>query len=227
MKTLSALTVSLVALVGSAPADQFWIEYDAGCGLFPEEVGWDRHVYGGGAERSFEDGCLVLDGLVGPDISDFYLMDAPIALAPSERFVMQWSMRADEVIGFGDPGVAFTVLGEAALTLVCTESTVYSLGEGVIATFEPGVFHDYLVASTDLDTYTLRIDGAEVHGGLLAPTGWESGAEWGDASRSSSLSKWSSFGFGVVPEPSSGAVVVVAALLAMMSRNPRIKSQLP
>ena len=225
MRVIGILTV--FTFVASASADQFWIEYDASCGLFPEEVGWDRHVYGGGAERSFEDRDLVLDGLVGPDISDFYRMDAPITLAPGERFVMQWRLRADEVVGFGDPGVNFTVLGEAALTLVCTESTVYSLGESVIATFEPGVFHDYLVTSTDLDTYTLRIDGEEVHSGLLAPTGWESGAEWGDYSRSSSLSAWGSFAFGVVPEPSSGALVIVAALLAMISRNSRIRSQLP
>jgi hypothetical protein len=218
-------TLVLMALVSAASADQFWVEYDASSGQFPEEVGWDRHVYGGGAERSFEDGFLVLDGLVGPDISDFYRMDATIALAPGERFVMQWRLRADEVIGFGDPGVNFTVLGQALLTLVYYEDSIYSLDEfSTIATFQPGLFHDYLLTSTDLDTYTLRIDGELVHTGLLGASGWESGVEWGDYSRSSSLSTWDSFAFGVVPEPATGAAISAATLLVMLSRNSRTRS---
>ncbi len=220
MRVLAAL-VSLM-LAGSAAAEPFWVEYNASCGLFPEEVGWERTVYGGGAERWIQDGYLVLDGLVGSGISDFYRMDAPVALEPGERFVMEWRLRVDEVPGLWDPGINFTVLGEAMLTLVYTESTIYSLYETMtIASFEPGVFHDYSLTSTDLETYTLCIGGEPVHGGLLSFPGGESRVRWGDYGRPASLSTWSSVAFGVVPEPFTGAITAAAALLVLRSRISR------
>jgi hypothetical protein len=213
MRIIPVLT--LLTLVGSAAGEQFWVEYDATCGQFPEQVGWERQTYYGGDQHSFDGGSLVLDGLAPDGPEDYYRMDAPIALGPGETFVMQWRMRVDQVIGpYFDPGVNFTVLGQAALTLVYSESSIFSLGESTIATFEPGVFHNYQVTSSDLDTYTLQIDGQEAHSGLLAPTGWESGMEWGDYTRPvSSLSMWDSVSFGVVPEPGALALLGCAGLV--------------
>jgi hypothetical protein len=221
MRVVAVLT--LLALVASAAGEQFWCEYDASAGLFPEDAGWTRITYGGGAQRSFEDGALVLDGLADLGIEDFYRMDAPLQLQAGECFVLRWRMRADQVFGFADPGMNFTVLGQAALTLVYTESSIYSLGEGVstVATFEPGVFHDYQVTSTDLDTYTLQIDGEDVHYGLLDPTGWESGVQWGDYVRGGrSLAHWDYVQFGVIPEPTSGVIMGLLAPLLFLFRGP-------
>ncbi len=221
-KSLLILLMCLGELPARAAAEPFWIAYEADDGRFPEEVGWQRITYGGGAERWFEDGALVLDGLASTGIEDFYRMDAPIGLDPGEVFVMQWRLRTDEVPGLEDPGINFTVLGEAALTLLYSESTIFSSVEGLsIAAFDPGVFHDYLLISEDLDTYTLRIDGELVYSGALHPTGWESGIQWGDYSRSArSMSTWSSVRFGVVAEPSGSAILGLAALLVIVS-SPR------
>ncbi|HOO16553.1 MAG: hypothetical protein KBH81_04280 [Phycisphaerae bacterium] len=89
-----ALLASLMLVAGAA-GEQFWIEYDASCGLFPEECGWNRLAMEGGAERSLDDGLLTLDSLAGLGVIDCYGIGRPISLAPGESFVMQWRLRVN------------------------------------------------------------------------------------------------------------------------------------
>jgi len=189
---------------------------------YPEDDGWERTVYGGGAERWFEDGSLVLDGLASTDIADFYRNQRSIAPDPGELFIVEWRLRVDEVHGFADPGVSITSEGEAALTLVYTANTIYSLYEGVWIEFAPGPFHEYSLTSADLVAYALHIDGQLAHTGQFAPTGWESGVAWGDYGQGArSLAAWDYVRFGVVPEPAAGLLFGGAGLAAILLRSPR------
>ncbi len=165
-RRLVTALAGLVALAGSAVAEPFWVEYNASSGLFPEEVGWERLVMGGGAQRSLEDGLLTLDGLASSDIVDDYGMLRPIDLSPGQSFVMEWRLRVDEVHGSSNPlvGVWFDE-GRGRVSLKYSESAIYSLLEGVWIDFEPYVFHEYSLVSSDMLTYTLHIDGSVAYSG--------------------------------------------------------------
>ncbi|MFH1746977.1 MAG: hypothetical protein ABIG44_08025 [Planctomycetota bacterium] len=203
--------------VSATHAEPYWVAWEGD--TYPEDDGWERTAYGGGAERWFEDGSLVLDGLASTDISDFYRNQRPTAPNEGEVFVMEWRLRVDEVHGFADPGVSITSEGQAALTLVYTANSIYSLGEGLWINFAPGTFHDYSLTSADLVTYTLHIDGQLAHTGQFDTTGWESGVEWGDVGQGArSLSTWDYVRFGVVPEPGAGPLLGLAGLTGLTRR---------
>jgi hypothetical protein len=205
MRIFAAL-ISL-ALVGSAAAEQYWVEYDPSAGLYPEEVGWTRHTEYGGAERSFADGALVLDGLASAQITDTYWMYRQGELDPGagELFVAQWRLRVDEVVGFADPGVSvFTDEGRMVL-FDFDEGNIFSVCEpGLSAGFTAGEFHDFEVRSTDTISYELLIDGQLAFTGSFHGAVSSSLVTWGDGVQGvASLSAWESFEFGVIPEPST------------------------
>jgi len=213
MRLLTILTS--LALVSSAAGEQFWVEYDASCGLYPEEVGWNRLAMAGGAERSLEGGVLTLDGLSSTAIVDNYDMLHPMELAPGESFVMQWRVRVDEVHGFADPAVDVLCEGYGRVALDYSETSIYSLFENVRIDFDPHVFHDYSLISTDMVKYSLQIDGKVAHVGQFAAISHASAVGWGDTtSGASSLSSWSYVRFGVVPEPSNALIMTCACLAA-------------
>jgi hypothetical protein len=216
---------TLLVAVASAGAEQFWIEYDPSSGLYPEEAGWDRYVSpSGGVQRWFQDGSLVLFGTFVMDRYDYYRMDVPIALAPGECFEMQWRMSVDAVSAGIGPVIQFSDSSGVGMTLYYTESGLVT-DDGWATAVEPDVLHDYLLSSTDLGTYTLRIDGEDVHSGPLISGGLGSYMEWGHNWFSSdSNSRWADFGFGVVPEPSAGVALLGAALVVGASIRPRARS---
>lgn len=223
MRFLAALVV--LCIIGSAMAEPFWVEYDASCGQFPEQVGWDRLAMGGGARRSLDGGVLTLDGLASTMIVDDYGMLHPIDLGPGESFVMHWRLRVDEVDGFADPGVAAFSEGFGRVSLLYSESSIYSILEVAwIADFEPHVFHDYSLVSADLLTYTLSIDSAVVYTGQMVSPSHNPGIDWGDEwEGGSSRSDWDYVGFGVVPEPSMALLLASACLLATLLRARRAR----
>jgi hypothetical protein len=224
VKTLSALTVALLAFAGSAMGEQFWIEYDASCGQYPEQVGWDHLAMGGGAQRSLDGGVLTLDGLASTTIVDDYGMLHPIELASGESFLMEWRLRVDEVHGFADPAVGVWSEGNGRLALDYSETSIYSLLEGVWIDFEPHVFHDYSLVSTDMRTYTLLIDGSAAYTGHFVSPCTLSGVDWGDEiSGARSLSEWQYVRFGVVPEPTAALLLAFACLPAMPLRARRTR----
>jgi hypothetical protein len=221
---LSAVLISLT-LAGTAGADQFWIEYNASCGQFPEEVGWDRLAMGGGAQRSLDGGVLTLDGLASTMIVDDYGVLHPIDLAPGELFVMQWRLRVDEVHGFADPAVAAWTEGFGAVNLGYSETSIYSVYERVwIVDIEPHAFHEYRLVSNDLLSYTLSIDGAVAYAGAMVPPSHGAGIGWGDTVEGArSRSAWDYVAFGVVPEPSMALLLASACLTATLLRARRTR----
>jgi hypothetical protein len=213
--------IALAAVLTSgahAVGEPFWIEYDASCGQFPEEVGWDRLVMGGGDQRSLDGGVLALDSSASPSIIDTYGVSHPVDLGPGESFVLEWRLRVDEVHGAAHPpvkpGITVGFNGYGAATLEYSESSLYSIDEFTWIDFDPYVFHDYSLTTSDLLTYTLSIDGSVAHTGPLMTPCFNSAVGWGDASTgATSVSAWDYVRFGVIPEP-SGALLIISACLA-------------
>lgn len=215
-RVCAALCALLTSVV--VRATPYWVEYDASSGAWPELENWTRVVYGGGAERWFEDDTLVIDSRASMEIEDSYAMERPGQLDPSnadEWFVMTWRLRIDELEGLWDPRVSVFSDERRAVFLDFSLDGVHVPGEGFVATFEPGVFHDFEFRSASMLTYDLYIDNSMAYSGsFTVPLLTRSRVAWGDGtSGGASLSRWEGFAFGVVPEPKSALVGV--ALLAV------------
>ncbi len=223
MRVTAALI--LLTLTASVMAEQYWIEYDPSAGLFPEEVGWTRITHDGGALRYFEDGALVINDPPGTQVVDISEWYRPGALDPAqgERFIAQWQVRIDEVLGYSNPAVAVYSDDGWQVVLVFSEEAVMSLCEpGASAPVEPGIFHQFQLQSDDMRSYQLLMDGQQVLAGSFQPgvsvslVGWGAGAQGG-----AGLSRWGWFCFGVVPEPSGLVLLASTGLLVFVVRARR------
>ncbi|MFH1746978.1 MAG: hypothetical protein ABIG44_08030 [Planctomycetota bacterium] len=209
------MIVLLVAGCASvADAEPFWIAWEGD--TYPEEDGWERYTRAGGAERSLEDGKLMLDGMASTEIVDIYYIQTVVVPDPGEQFLLDWRLRVDEVEGFADPLVAVRVDDLGAVFLRYSEDAIYSLFEDVWIDFTPGVFHEYSFTSVDMATYELHVDGQLAHTGYFVGPWGSSGVTWGDATEgASSVSTWDYVRFGVVPEPSAGLMLPGLALITL------------
>ena len=120
-----------------------------------------RHILYGGAQRRFENGCLVLDSRASPGIVDYYDMYRPglVHVDPGVAFLLQWRSKIEICLGNVDLGVG-----------ICTDEkwdVAFSMGydhlesayePGVRVPFSAGVFHDFQLISTDLRRYALYVD---------------------------------------------------------------------
>jgi len=196
-----------LAMVVPALGSQFWVEYDPSKngGKLPEEVGWQRFVYAGGAERWFEDGALVIDGLASSQIADDYWVDVPLEPVPGQQMLLvEWRLRVDTAASW-DPLMAIDAAGHGLIMLSYDENEIYSHGEGVWIPFQGGDYREYRIESIDMQTYLLFIDGELAHVGLFGCPGPFSGVTWGDGSiGSASQSTWRRVGFGIIPLPQAG-----------------------
>lgn len=212
----------LVAVVSSAPADQYWVSYEAD-GVYPEDCGWSRRTDYGGAQRWFEDGALVLDSRASLMIDDGYSMSRPGALDPGlgELFVIQWRLRIDELQGPWDQFVGVFSDGRRLAALDFSSNGVHVPGEGLVATFDPGEYHYYEFRSSDMLTYELYLDGViEYVGEFTVPLIDSSFVAWGDGTQGgASLAHWDYFRFGVVPEPGGMWSLVLACLVITKPRG--------
>ncbi len=207
-----SLMLVLLAAATAARASPYWIEYEPTGGLFPEEEGWTRFTRYGGAERSLEDGWLVLDGTASVGIQDYYVMpmDGALAPEPGELFILQWRLSVEQLTGYNDPSVAVNSDEGWAVGLKMSETEVVSSFEPeVSATFEPGIPHTFELRSYDMRSYTLSIDGVVAISGSFWLSLYQSDVRWGDGVfGGASLSRWDYVRFGVVPECSSLTLVV-------------------
>jgi hypothetical protein len=221
--------VVAVASCSAAWATPYYVEYLGSSGDFPEAEGWTRIIYGGGAQRWFEEDSLVLDSRASTDIEEAYVMERPGQVdpsAPGEWFFMSWRLRIDELQGLWDPGVAVFSDDRRAVFLDFEWGGVLDPWAGhVVATFEPGVFHDFELQSADMLTYNLFIDSTLSYIGTFTdPLIDSSRVIWGDVtSGGASLALWQRFSFGVVPEPTSALAGVT--LLAVARAAGRGKSR--
>lgn len=220
MKCTIPLLIGSVLIVASVSAEPYWISYEADDGLFPEQVGWDRLIYGPPAERWFDDGALVIDGTTGDEGADFYRMqlNGNLDPEPGEVFVAEWRIRIDEVSAQHpdprDPYVEVISDEGWTVTLLFGEDSVvnfFDFTEG--ASFVPYVWHEFQLRSPDMRSYTVLMDGHVAFVGDFTQSVTPSRMYWGDGGHgATSISRWDYFRFGTVPEPSSGALAVVSVL---------------
>ncbi len=212
-------TLAVLALgVSSAGAEQFWFTYEAND--YPEAEGpWIRYTRGGGAERSLQDGALVLDGLADWHIVDeYYITTPPFVLDAGEWLEVDWRVRIDETPTNLDAGVAIRAGAEGIVLLSYAEDGIWIDTEGVWIDFTPAVFHDYSLVSSTLDDYSLYVDGILAHVGDFGAPYMSSGLTWGDMTEgATSMTTWSFVRFGVVPEPPVGFVMALAGLVLRRS----------
>jgi len=215
-----AAVLSLATAAGAA----YWVEYEPASGLFPEQAGWTRVIHAGGAQRYFDEGALVLDGRASIQIVDYYRMDRPGALDPGvgEVFVAQWRLLVDEVNELEDPAVTVFSDDRWSVLFDFGEDHVRSFEEpGLVAWFEPYVYHDFELRSIDMRAYELFIDGHLSLAGSFHRLVSSSLIAWGDGVQgSASLSRWDYFRFGALPEPGALGLFVVPGTL-FLSRGLR------
>lgn len=222
------------ALAVPALAAPYWVAWD-GDG-FPENQGWER-VYGnedgpheGGAARTIHEGVMTIDSLRSNQIYDFYELDRPIDLDPGELFVAEWRVRiaANEGNpGAADSGVVIAPDGGGTLGLSYVVDRIVSDREGWTEPIAPFEFHAYRIESTDMVTYSLWIDGIFTRNGT-----WDlfslntSFVAFGDGVQGArSFADWDHVRFGVVPEPASFVMFVLATLLTSRCRHLLVPSQ--
>ena len=124
--------------------------------------------------------------------------------------------RVDQVPTHADPAVVVFSDDAWAVGFEFEESGLSSGFEsGLTASFDPGVFHDFEFRSSDMRQYELYIDGSLSLTGHFEHVITASEVSWGAGVQgASSLSRWDCFEFGVIPEPSSLALIVVVSITA-------------
>jgi hypothetical protein len=220
MSKLHVVMAVLALGVLSASAEQFWSTYEGND--YPEVEGpWVRYTRAGGAQRSLQDGSLVLDSLASMYIVDEYYIITPFVLDPGEWFEADWCVLIGETPpGNPDAGIEITVPGKGGILFGYLENGIWSFREAAWIDFAPGVFHDYSVISYDFAGYSLYIDGQLAYSGQFEGIDTSSGLLWGDGTEgSTSVTAWDFVRFGVVPEPATGPVVALAGLAVFRSRR--------
>jgi hypothetical protein len=213
LRFLLTLSFSIVASV-LCRAEPFWIAW--GGTNYPEENGWQRAVYGGGARRSLDDGGLVLDAGDVSGIIDEYSMSRAQDPGPAEVFSIEWRLCVDEA-EYQDAVVAVSSYGKGVVDLALAREAVHSILEHIWIPVGAGLVHQYVLSSSDLITYVLAIDGQVVHTGQFVGLMCDSIVTWGDTFYgASSVSHWDYVRFGIVPEPSAVLVCRLAALTVRM-----------
>jgi len=214
MRMLIFLLTALGTLV-TASADEYWITYEGND--FPENEGWTRHTYAGGAERWLEDGALVIDSISVGDLqaTDTYQQVDVRRPEPGELFVAEWRMRLDQFEESYDALVVIArpePLGDLTFAHALDHLVVFDDWDPIPVT--PGEWHIYRFESEDMDAYTLLVDGAPAYEGhFQTPSLLDPLLAFGNAARgAASVSRWDYVRFGIIPEPSSVLLLTVGFL---------------
>lgn len=222
MRRATLLMFVCAALGGwssTAGAEPYWVRYDGTD--FPENQGWTRTTYAGGATRSLEDGWLVLDGRQDIMIADAYTMSRPIDPDPDELFIMRWGLQVDDVTGWADPSVGVRSDEAWAVAFAFSESRIIDAFDlSISVNFEAGVPHEFELRSSDMRQYELYIDGIVALTGSFTHVVTTSKVIWGDdIVGAASRSRWDYFQFGVVPEPCTGLGLVLMMFTGINGRR--------
>lgn len=223
------LAVTVVALVCSqALATPYWVAWEGDD--FPENQGWTRNwgnwdgqYQGPGAYRTLVDGILTCDSLYDGGVYDFAHMSRPIDPEPGELFILEWRLKVDQVDGRADPAVYVAGDEGWSVAFEFSETALMSAFEGYDGTpIVPGIFHTYCLATWDMRTYQLDIDGQMARVGSFWHSVGSSEVTWGDGIQSfvgGSLHEWDYFRFGVVPEATPVTLLSVAIACFVGSRR--------
>jgi hypothetical protein len=223
----------LLAGAVSARADPFYLRYDAD-EVYPEDAGWTRYWQdpSGAEKRSLEDGWLTLDTRDSYSIFDsYYVRSSAFELRPGEQLQVSWRMQmleTDFVGGWKTDVTVFVSNGDSQYVQLClAPDYVAEEGYGMeepdnYFAFEPGVAHDFLFASSDMEHFELHVDGEFAFSGVFL---WDAliGANvvaFGDAWIGlRSLSQWDYVEVAVVPEPPTLVVSCVLGTTALCFRR--------
>ena len=222
MKTcflLLSVVAALGGLTSTAGAAPYWITYEGD--RFPEEDGWAHHFGPAPGHRWIDDGMFVLDTMHDIHMVDYYAMNMGGELdpEPGETFVLEWRLLVEAATG---EDVVVGVFADSRWA-VCFQLDIDRLSSvfehGVEATFAPGVFHEYRLTSDDMRTYSLYIDDAPVLEGDFWHSLWASRVDFGDGVQGfASRSRWDYVRFGVIPEPTTGLLFLLAACATVHAR---------
>jgi hypothetical protein len=216
MRLLMYMLVLSCVTAGPAIASPYWIAYEGND--FPENEGWRRVTFAGGAQRHLDDGLFVIDSRQSISIADFYEMrrDGKLDPEPGETFLMQWRMRIREVNGFTDPTIGVFADTSFAVFFEFSAEQIISPLENVSLPLASGVFHSFDFRSGDMLNYDLYIDESLAFEGVFVDVVTTSLMGWGDGVQgSSSLVDWDYVRFGVIPEPNSALVWLAAGLVLL------------
>jgi hypothetical protein len=103
---------------------------------------------------------MTLDGLRSDQIWDFCEFQGNLSPGAGETFRAEWRVLIDAVGDPFDVGVVITrdaPPGDVLLKLAPAE--LWIRNDDIFIQLEPGVFHDYVFTSPDMQSYTLTIDG--------------------------------------------------------------------
>ena len=211
---MAGMLALVVLMCPVARGEQYWVAYEGND--FPENEGWGRVTNQGGAQRTIEDGVLVLDGLADVRINDLYgLGRQPFDPGPGELFHAEWRLGVDQVIGVRDP--AFAVFSEEswAVGLTWSQTFIRSGFELVDIPFQTSGMHTYVLTSSDMRSYEFFADGVLLHQGEFVQDLGAPHVRWGDSVEgAASLSRWDYVRFGVVPEPRTSFMMCAGLVLS-------------
>lgn len=206
MKRLLYLLLPIALAAAQGRASPFWVEYEPASGHWPEEEGWTRLTYAGGAQRALEQGTLVIDSRQSLEIADFYQLALPdqLHLEAGEAFEFQWRLMTTDLSGPWDPGVGVFADDNWAVGFHFSQQAVFSVFEPQLsAQFTPGAYHDFVLRSDNMRAYELRVDGQLALQGSFWYSLDSSRVGWGDVTQGgASLARWGYVRLGIVPEPS-------------------------
>ena len=217
------IAIGLAAFL-AAPAwpGQYFVGYEAN-GVYPEAEGWTRYATNDGATRYFQDGALVLDDAGNTTVTDAYAWYRPGQLdpGPGEVFSAQWRLCVDQSQAPFDPIIGVFSDERRAAEVGISWNSIHIPGAGFVATFEPGIFHEYEFRSTDMLTFDLYVDGGLVFSGeFTAPALNTSFVAWGEAAVGvASRTRWDYFRFSVTPEPCTVWLALAASLMRLKPRG--------
>jgi hypothetical protein len=186
-------------------AEPYWVAYEGND--YPENDGWRRIWIEPIADRWFEDGSLVIDAS-GSGATDEWYEQYPAVVAPEagEMFVMQWRLKVEmHSSGWGGADVGIFADDRWGVGFCINDDKIRSIFEtSHIANYEPGIYHEFEMLSSDMRCYELYIDGDYAFAGTF----WESlisnKIAWGKGtSGPRSVTSWDYFRYGVIPEPST------------------------
>jgi hypothetical protein len=228
--------VALLALclAGSGAFGEYYQGYEGN--VLPELVpGWKRYHDDenggqGGALRYIEtdpngNSYLVIDSRHDQMVYDYAVCARQMDPQPGEIWFAEWRMAIRTHFGYINESADFISDDLNWLQLSYTGGSIVSVGENFWSyPISPVDFHTYRIQSSDMQSYTLWIDGEHVHdgsfqSGIVSPAG----ASFGDpiqGGNAGTVAAWDYFRFGAysVPEP---CAIFLALLLCVLAR-PRI-----
>ena len=189
---------------------------------FPEAVGWERHHEfagdpNGGAERSIENGTLVIDSLASVEIDDSYVhykYDTGLLPTSASPFIAEWSMQViEQHATWYDTNMGFHS-GTHILALQLARGAVSSTFEGWSYPLDLSAMREFTLVSDGLRSYALRVDDVLIHEGQFTDVLYDTSERvwFGDTVNGArSLSRWDFVRFGALPESSSAMLILSGA----------------